>query len=1134
MKTNATQHVSRTFRKGPLLLIASFLCAIGSFSVSAQNILTEGFEGSSFPPTSWTTVIHSGSVNWAANTGSSGVPSGILPRSGTKYAWYYNWGAPNPASASLITKPLNFTGTSSVIVSVWVYRHNQSYPSSPPNNDQLDIMVNTSASTTGALLLRTVFNYFQSSPLVSAAGWYKYTATIPSTYNGTANYVIFRTRSWFGPDTRIDDVSIDNVLPCSGPVAAGSIAPSGSQTVCPGSQLTFTASGYTLAAATTQNWQYQQGTANWTNATGAGANTDQWTTFPILAPVKFRWYQWCSNTGDSTFSNVTTVNVTGGGTFPVYAGLPFSESFENWTNGCSTTDLPSLSWTNSPATGNNSFRREDQGTSASWANATLGNYSPVAKVGAHSARFHNYGTYGSANKGFLSCYVNCSANVGNKELEFYYLNSPTTTYKDSLFIDYSTDGGMTWNFMAKYGAGTGGWDYKNLVLPSNSATTVVRFTSWNEYTSTSSPDAGLDGVKILPPCAARPTAGIIDSVEACKGKNFVLSLSGTSAAAGLTYEWQFKPTGSTLPWAPLAGGNIAKPTANISVPTSFRVVVSCSNTTPIVSDTSAVRDIKLSPFYYCYCNFPTSIQYPQYNYSAIGDVIIKKLPSLTQIMSNPTGPNPPYMNYQRSVPAPVLIRDSSYRIEMLFIAGTYSYTASNCAFFLDYNRNGIWDLPQERIMNKMSASTSSNTVFQNFTVPTNAGVGLTGLRGITGYNMAQPTDPCGAYYYMGEAEDYLVYIEYQPCSGPVNAGTSFSTDSVLCPGYTLDLSNITYEQQRTGITRMWEVSTDGGFNYTVIPNSANKDTMFNVVATASTYGLKYRLRVICSNTGDTTYSNAVTVTNPPASSCYPFASAIPPGTADSSDIGSFEIGPYTNPAPMKVSGPHLGNPAANRRRTDYTAFGPMVLAADSTYRLAVFHTMRTMNHANALVSVFIDFNHDGLYSVASPGYPYPAEMIYQGKTTASDFYLDTVFKMPSTLIGGVPTGLRVVLNNDVSPSGSGNNGTGGFVSGEVEDYVVTLSRNSLSVPGTGLIQNLALYPNPTEGKSTIVFDAPKTIGQLEMIVTTITGQQVMSRSYDHVGARFTAELDMSKVAKGAYFVELRADGEKMTQKLIVR
>jgi hypothetical protein len=210
------------------------------------------------------------------------------------------------------------------------------------------------------------------------------------------------------------------------------------------------------------------------------------------------------------------------------------------------------------------------------------------------------------------------------------------------------------------------------------------------------------------------------------------------------------------------------------------------------------------------------------------------------------------------------------------------------------------------------------------------------------------------------------------------------------------------------------------------------------------------------------------------------------------------------------------------------------LAADSTYRIAVYHTMRSATHADALVSVYIDFNHDGQYTVTSPGYPYPAELVYQGKTTSTSFYLNTTFKMPSTLIGGVPTGLRVVLNNDVNPANPGNTGAGGFTSGEVEDYVVTLSRNNLGVGGSNLMQNLALYPNPTEGKSTIVFDAPKTIGHLDMIVTTLAGQQVMSRTYEHVVARFSAELDLSKVAKGVYFVELRADGEKLSQKLIVR
>jgi hypothetical protein len=196
--------------------------------------------------------------------------------------------------------------------------------------------------------------------------------------------------------------------------------------------------------------------------------------------------------------------------------------------------------------------------------------------------------------------------------------------------------------------------------------------------------------------------------------------------------------------------------------------------------------------------------------------------------------------------------------------------------------------------------------------------------------------------------------------------------------------------------------------------------------------------------------------------------------------------------------------------------------------------MRSMNHADALVSVFIDFNHDGHYTVASPGHPYPPELIFQGMTDSKDFYLDTTFKMPSNLIAGVPTGLRVVLNNDLNPGAPGNTGVGGFASGEVEDYVVTLSRTNLGAGGPQLLKNVALYPNPTDGKTTIVFDASKNVSQLSLLVSTLAGQQVMARSYQDVGTHFATELDMSGLAKGVYLVELQLDGEKSTQKLILR
>jgi hypothetical protein len=497
-----------------------------------------------------------------------------------------------------------------------------------------------------------------------------------------------------------------------------------------------------------------------------------------------------------------------------------------------------------------------------------------------------------------------------------------------------------------------------------------------------------------------------------------------------------------------------------------------------------------------------------------------------------------------------LIRDTTYRFSITAASPTASFignTNNLARIYLDVNRNGVWDLPGEKVMGR-SVTTTGQTVGADYTIPSNAQVGLTGMRAISGYypmyksGVGPYLDPCGDFYYQSSAEDYLAYIQYQPCDGPVSAGTSYATDTAVCPNYTVDLWNTTYTQDRTDIARDWQISTNTGASYLDIPNSHNKDTLLNVVVPSSpVYGIKYRLRTVCLRTGDTTYSNAVLITNPPANFCYPYAAALPPGTKDSSDIGSFIIGPvdspFVNPGPVSVVGPHLLNPAAVRGFTNYTHINPTwILAADSTYRLGVYHIMRSATHADALVSVYIDFNHDHYYTEASPGHPYPSELIFRGQTTATDFFLDTTFTMPSEMIPNVPTGLRVILNNDLNPNGSGNTGMGGFVSGEVEDYTVILNRVNLGVNGAAaLMKNLVLFPNPTTHKATLLFDATRTISRLELTVTTIAGQRVMSRSFMDVGRHFQTDIDLAGQAKGIYFVELKTDdGQKIVNKLVLQ
>jgi hypothetical protein len=940
--------------------------------------------------------------------------------------------------------------------------------------------------------------------------------------------------------TNRPNIRFTRLYPCTGPSSSFTTTPSGTtSTLCPGSSVTIVSSGYTSALNTKfQWWTSSSATGPWVPASGDSAQ-DRYTTPPMISNTYYRLVITCLNTGDSVVSSVVGFTFSSG--FPVYASLPYFEGFENWSNGCATSDkLSSNNWTNFPITGDGSWRREDQGASASWYYPTT--YAAVKAVeGSHCARHHSYVSTIVGNEGSLNLYFNASATTGNKDLSFYYrFNAATSSNYDSLIVELSTDGGLTFNPITGYGNASQPyqtWIFQKYNIKTTSAQSVIRFRG--RALTTGHDDIYIDAVRIDPPCNGKPTAGIVDTnIIACKGQTFKLDLLGDTKAAGLTYQWQTRPVGGTS-WSPVPGGNQRNPSTSITAPTEFRCIVTCSYSVPPVSDTTKVFRLYLAPFYYCYCAAQQNPTYNPYSYMEVGNVTIKTEPAGSVLLNNgiatPSVSNPNatwvgYEDYRRTVAPPTLIRDSTYRILATQTAGySYFYSGGYGVAWLDANRDGFFQA-SEQIMYKAIPSQTNPTAQQTFTIGSAAPTGLTGLRVIIQYYT--PVNPCGNTYAYGQVEDYLVKIDYQPCTGPVNPGIASISDTSVCRGYTIDLYDTSYERTRTGIKRMWEVSTNGGASYSAIPGSAQKDTMANVVVTAAS---KYRLRVICGNTGDTTYSNSVYVNTPDPVRCYPTSWAFPGGDNDSSDVGAFILGEtLVNPSVISNAGPHLLNPAATKRRSDFTMWKPTELQADSTYRLAVFHTMNRGVHADALISVFMDFDNNGTYDVSVPAPPFTSELIFQGVSRWDSFFLDTKIVIPSAVIANVPTGMRVVVNNDVNPYGPGNRGSGNFVSGEVEDYVVIFRRNPLDVLGAAIVQNVAMFPNPTTGKFTVAADAIRPVKHMDITVTTMAGQTVISRSFENVGTRFNADLDLSNQAKGVYFVEIRADGEKINKKLVVR
>src|SRR6185312_2392034 len=162
------------------------------------------FDAATFPPAGWNSTIGSGTYNWAQTT--SGSNPSCSPHSGSGMAEYQSFNASVGSNAQMTVSPLDFSiySTGINVVSFWMYR-DDGYSSNP---DQVSVYINTTPSIKRSTTLGTINRSKDLSPAVSANGWYQYSFTIPASYSGTVNYIIFDAVSAYGNNMFIDDISI--------------------------------------------------------------------------------------------------------------------------------------------------------------------------------------------------------------------------------------------------------------------------------------------------------------------------------------------------------------------------------------------------------------------------------------------------------------------------------------------------------------------------------------------------------------------------------------------------------------------------------------------------------------------------------------------------------------------------------------------------------------------------------------------------------------------------------------------------------------------------------------------------------------------------------------------------------------
>ena len=515
----------------------------------------------------------------------------------------------------------------------------------------------------------------------------------------------------------------------------------------------------------------------------------------------------------------------------------------------------------------------------------------------------------------------------------------------------------------------------------------------------------------------------------CPSVPFTLSVSGTTTGvASLSLQWQRDSAGV---WVNVPGAVGTPYTSTTTVSNIYRLRGICTAT----SDTTYSSSISVSatPFLNCYCTSSAATGYT--SYSDITRVAIGGLDntgtcaSLTGSAGTATGTADLYSDFTGSVTAPTLYRGIANSLTVRTSnCNTFSSTSSTTIAWVDFNHNGSFADAGEQVSvmpyGAIAASgAATNTV--SMLIPATADTGLTRMR-VSVRDFYTTFTSCDNSFAYGETEDYYVSISTPAsCSGAPSGGTAFSSASNVCSGVSFTLTDTAYSSTLFGVSLVWQRRTPSGTGTWTSVASATGPT-FTTSQTATT---DYRFKVTCTITGDSAFSNVVTVNQNPALACYCGPST---GVALNTDGYGADFIKNVRIAQTTMNSTAVAPPTSGLS-TGYTLTldTPVMantaeLGQGATYPIFV----RCSSGAQSLVA-WVDYNGDGLFGTT--------EGISLTKLSSSDTVAYGVLNVP---IGAVPglTGMRIRSNQYTgyySPSTPCT--LYGFSYGETEDRRVTIA-----------------------------------------------------------------------------------------------
>ena len=323
----------------------------------------------------------------------------------------------------------------------------------------------------------------------------------------------------------------------------------------------------------------------------------------------------------------------------------------------------------------------------------------------------------------------------------------------------------------------------------------------------------------------------------------------------------------------------------------------------------------------------------------------------------------------------------------------------------------------------------------------------------TNYILFRGTSTYGNNIYV----DNIQVINLAVCSGAPNGGTTVSSLNPVCSGVNFTLST-TGSSVGSGITYQWQSSPDN-VTWTNITGATSATLVTNT--TAAKY---YRLAVLCTNSGLTSYSTSLyeTINGGGPCACLTYPSSSATSTADD-EIFNVTFGSLSNSSSCGVAAPGPGSAASM-----YSNYAGYLTAPNmykgTSYPLSVTVGMCGGFSYQGVVTVYIDYNANGVFTDAGElVYTSPYTFFAVGGTTVS-----TTVNIPMTAAVGI---VRMRVIEVESSFGAASTGT--YTWGETEDYCINIlapppcsgtpapgnTLTSSSAVGSGQTVNLSLQNN---------------------------------------------------------------------------